>query len=419
VKGFRFNLIKSNKCGKFEQFLLNSNSMNLLITSIDEKGEKLNNRQLQSSENLFNSLKIIEKNDQKLFDLISKKRNTVFNAAFQVRDLDRILFNCKKNDVKVIKEKFRVNDESKYNEHVDCAIINSCVPGVIHTLVDMNSYSGKFLPGYDVSIKSSSSQMATHFDHLTYATYQDTSKSIIDWYKRVFNMQYFHINREEHDGLIVKTGESGMNIKAINYWLCAETGVKLNKQKLGNDFKFVISEPLGNKESNKSSKNQNQISIFLQENDGPGIQHIGLHTPNIIESVVNSKKHNSEIKYYVTPDSYYESKEKQVEINNCGLDLKLLKENHILLDSEFVEEKSEDGQGHKELKYELSNDQKSYLLQVFTQPVFEKNTLFLELIQRVGDAQGFGAANIKALWNAVQLEMDKIKNVKNKQVLGK
>ena len=52
------------------------------------------------------------------------------------------------------------------------------------------------------------------------------------------------------------------------------------------------------------------------------------------------------------------------------------------------------------------NQKSSYLLQVFTQPIFDKNTLFLELIQRVGDARGFGAANIKALWNAVQLKIN-------------
>lgn len=112
AKGFRFNLIKSNKCGKYEQFLLNSNSMNFLITSIDDQKEsKPNNRHPQSSDGLFNSLRIIEQNDKHLFDLISKKKNTVFNAAFQVRDLDRILFNCKKNDVKVFKSKFRLNEE--------------------------------------------------------------------------------------------------------------------------------------------------------------------------------------------------------------------------------------------------------------------------------------------------------------------
>lgn len=47
-----------------------------------------------------------------------------------------------------------------------------------------------------------------------------------------------------------------------------------------------------------------------------------------------------------------------------------------------------------------------YLLQVFTQPIFDKNTVFLELIQRVGGVKGFGSGNIKALWNAVQTQMD-------------
>jgi 4-hydroxyphenylpyruvate dioxygenase-like putative hemolysin len=44
----------------------------------------------------------------------------------------------------------------------------------------------------------------------------------------------------------------------------------------------------------------------LKENNGPGIQHIGLYTPNIINSIVKSKLNNKEAKYYVPPDAYYE-----------------------------------------------------------------------------------------------------------------
>ena len=39
-------------------------------------------------------------------------------------------------------------------------------------------------------------------------------------------------------------------------------------------------------------------------------------------------------------------------------------------------------------------------MQVFTKPLFDENTFFLEVIQRQG-ATGFGAGNIKALWRAV------------------
>lgn len=89
-----------------------------------------------------------------------------------------------------------------------------------------------------------------------------------------------------------------------------------------------------------------------------------------------------------------EKEEKCTEIQSCALDVDLLRRNHILLDAEFS-------------KSDEKASKSDYLLQVFTQPVFERNTLFLELIQRVGHAQGFGAANIKALWNAVQLDINK------------
>jgi 4-hydroxyphenylpyruvate dioxygenase len=59
---------------------------------------------------------------------------------------------------------------------------------------------------------------------------------------------------------------------------------------------------------------------------------------------------------------------------------------------------------------DIDNKKNNYLLQVFTQPIFDKNTLFFELIQRVGNAKGFGAGNIKALWDAVQLHLNKKQN---------
>lgn len=51
---------------------------------------------------------------------------------------------------------------------------------------------------------------------------------------------------------------------------------------------------------------ENQIRVFLNENNGPGIQHIGLYTPNIINSVAMSKLSNNLVTYYVPPDGYYE-----------------------------------------------------------------------------------------------------------------
>ena len=324
VNGFKFKLVHAKQTGKYEQFLVSSNSINFLITTLNRDHSSpyiLSN--VTTSNSYETSLLEIERSDPFLFDLVLDKKNTVFNAAFQVRDLDRILSNCTRHNVKILKDKHVLVNERRYKSdgHVDCAIIKSCVDGVTHTLLDLKNYKGRFLPGYE-NLKSveSTDTFATHFDHLTYATHKNTSKSLIEWYKNVFNMQYFKINRENDDnngGLDVRTGSSGMNIKAIKYWLCAETGVQFeSKSSLPesevNSFKFVISEPLDDTEeiseiSKDEPKNKNQISIFLEEHNGPGIQHIGFHTPDIFESVRRSKENCNQIKYYATPDTYYQS----------------------------------------------------------------------------------------------------------------
>jgi 4-hydroxyphenylpyruvate dioxygenase len=47
---------------------------------------------------------------------------------------------------------------------------------------------------------------------------------------------------------------------------------------------------------------------------------------------------------------------------------------------------------------------RSLLLQIFTQPIFEQPTFFLELIERREQAQGFGEGNFQALFEAVEQE---------------
>lgn len=304
INGFKFKLILSKRCHKYDQYLLNSNSMNFLITSLNDKNKNFDH---YSTDSFQTSLKEIEKSNKNLFTTIINRKNTVFNAAFRVSDLDRVLFNCNRHNVPIIKQKHILKDEyESKNGFVETAVIGSCISGVAHTILDLKNYKGSFLPGFEPEkndICTKNDGLATHFDHLTYATNKNTSSKIIDWYSNVFNMKRFRINREELNGLMVRTGESGMNLKAIQYWLCAETGVELNSTE--NDFKFVISEPIDEEDTKKLSRNQ--ISIFLDEHDGPGIQHIGLNTPNIIKSVQSSKINSDQVKYYVTPSSYYEN----------------------------------------------------------------------------------------------------------------
>jgi 4-hydroxyphenylpyruvate dioxygenase len=55
-------------------------------------------------------------------------------------------------------------------------------------------------------------------------------------------------------------------------------------------------------------------------------------------------------------------------------------------------------------------DDNGYLLQIFTKPMQDRPTLFLEVIQR-HNHQGFGAGNFKALFTAIELDQAKRGNL--------
>lgn len=52
------------------------------------------------------------------------------------------------------------------------------------------------------------------------------------------------------------------------------------------------------------------------------------------------------------------------------------------------------------------------LIQIFTKPLFEKNTFFLEILERNG-ARGFGAGNITALARSIQIHQMEIESEKS------
>ena len=57
----------------------------------------------------------------------------------------------------------------------------------------------------------------------------------------------------------------------------------------------------------------------------------------------------------------------------------------------------------QELKILIDCDDNGYLLQIFTKPMQDRPTVFLEVIQR-NNHQGFGAGNFKALFECIELD---------------
>jgi len=135
-------------------------------------------------------------------------------------------------------------------------------------------------------------------------------------------------------------------------------------------IKLPINEPA-------PGKRKSQIDEYLQYNYGPGIQHVALATDNIIKTVTQLRV--AGVEFLHVPQMYYENLEEWVGKIDQPIDK--LVELGILVD------RDEDG----------------YLLQIFTQPVEDRPTLFFEVIERHG-AQGFGEGNFKALFEAIERE---------------
>ena len=135
-------------------------------------------------------------------------------------------------------------------------------------------------------------------------------------------------------------------------------------------IKFPINEPA-------TGKRKSQIAEYLEYYRGPGVQHIACATDDIVSTVTTLRDRG--VEFLRVPSTYYEDLEKRVGKIEEPVDK--LAELGILVDS----------------------DEEGYLLQIFTEPVQDRPTLFFEVIERHG-SRGFGAGNFKSLFEAIERE---------------
>lgn len=122
---------------------------------------------------------------------------------------------------------------------------------------------------------------------------------------------------------------------------------------------------------------KSQITEYIEAYRGPGVQHIALATPSIVTAVDAMRRRG--VRFLEMPPAYYEDARNRV----TGFDI----------DWEAIER----------LQIEVDVDSGGYLLQIFTETVTDRPTLFVEIIQREG-ATGFGEGNFKALFEAIERE---------------
>ncbi|KAJ8285816.1 hypothetical protein GJAV_G00031240 [Gymnothorax javanicus] len=140
--------------------------------------------------------------------------------------------------------------------------------------------------------------------------------------------------------------------------------------------KMPINEPA-------SGKCKSQIQEYIDYHGGPGVQHIAMNTSDIITAIRNLKGRGME--FMSVPSTYYQQLREKLKFSKVKI-----KESLDTLE---------------ELKILIDYDDNGYLLQIFTKPMQDRPTLFLEVIQR-HNHQGFGAGNFKSLFKAIEAEQN-------------
>ncbi|MFD2420195.1 4-hydroxyphenylpyruvate dioxygenase [Amycolatopsis pigmentata] len=126
-----------------------------------------------------------------------------------------------------------------------------------------------------------------------------------------------------------------------------------------------------------TSADPGQIDDFLKEHHGPGIQHVAFSSADAVRAVRTLSRRG--VEFLKTPDAYYNMLGDRITLQTHTLDD--LRSTNVLADS----------------------DHGGQLFQIFTASTHPRHTIFFEIIERQG-AGTFGSANIKALYEAVELE---------------
>jgi 4-hydroxymandelate synthase len=221
----------------------------------------------------------------------------------------------------------------------------SGVGGVGHTLVP--HVSGRWWSDAAGSAARSGAEAIRLLDHVAICVEGGTLQAVADLYTVAFGLERYYSE-------YVEVGEQAMGSIVLRN----DSGT----------VTFTLVEP-------DTTKSPGQLDGFLARNAGPGVQHLAFLVDDVVSAVRDLRGRG--VDFLSTPDTYYSALAER--LGEMVEKISDLREAHVLAD----------------------RDEWGYLLQLFSRSPFARDTLFFELIERHG-AQGFGSANIRALYEAVE-----------------
>jgi len=287
-------------------------------------------------------------------------------VAVEVEDVEASFRTVVQNGGQAVLTPLTLADKHGLGE-VDLAEV-ALYGDVVLRFVDSRRFRGDFLPNFEAAKQKrrASTFGLKRFDHIVGNLW-----SLQPTMDRIKGMTGFH-DFAEFVADDVGTVDSG-----------------LNSVVLANNNEMVLL-PLN--EPTFGTKRKSQIQTYLEQNNGEGVQHMALFTADIFDTMTKMRQVSDlgGFEFMDPPGSeYYRNVRKR-------------------LGDALTEEQY---QRVEELGLLADKDDQGVLLQVFTKPVGDRATLFLEVIQRIGclldGAQkpgcgGFGKGNFKDLFKSIE-----------------
>ncbi|KAK4180356.1 Glyoxalase/Bleomycin resistance protein/Dihydroxybiphenyl dioxygenase [Triangularia setosa] len=291
---------------------------------------------------------------------LEKHGDAVKDVAFEVDNVDGVYTKAVANGA--VSVQAPMSTGNKESGFVRTAVIRT-YGDTTHTLLSRSAYRGPFLPGFRAVAPKPSSIVLPEvplkrIDHCV---------GNQDWNEMVSACAFYESCLDFHRFWSVDDSQICTDFSALSSIVMASSN---------NLVKMPINEPA-------PGKKKSQIEEYVLFNSGPGVQHIALLTEDIITTVSSLRERG--VEFINVPSTYYDTMRQR---------LKAEKRNWELKESLDTIER---------LNILIDYDEGGYLLQLFTKPLMDRPTVFIEIIQRE-DFEGFGAGNFKSLFEAIERE---------------
>jgi 4-hydroxyphenylpyruvate dioxygenase len=241
---------------------------------------------------------------------------------------------------------------------------------VAFRFVERDRYDA-FAPGFADSGPGAASRPENAFgirevDHVTCNGL--TMQPVIAFYRDVLGFEPFWEVRFHTQDAAAATHAEGSGLKSMVMW------------DPDSQIKFATNEPL------RPHFRDSQIYRFVEDNEGPGVQHVAFNVTDILATVEELKRRG--IEFMDTPEAYYRDLPRRLKalgLEGVREELGLLEKHRVLLDG----------------------SRGAYMLQIFLREARalysdeRAGPFFYEIIQRCGD-QGFGYGNFRALFESIE-----------------